>query len=212
MAIKVPDLAIYLAANIDRTMSEKPTCRWCDIKAVYPICNPTMCQPCWEHQRESRNRFQSCYICSKRTTKQCGKCFIRYYCSKSCQQLDWMVHKEYCVYNIFRSNTIQLPLWVTNEPTRFINEQVRLKTISEPKKQIYCEWLVTRIEIVKKYNEPVTCCVCLDSLCNVVFDACGHKCCCAQCGQSLKLCPICQTVGEVVVLPYFLLLDKPIFC
>merc|ERR1740117_666558 len=37
-----------------------------------------------------------------------------------------------------------------------------------------------------------TCTVCLDARLEVLFTPCGHMCCCADCGTSLKQCPMCR--------------------
>jgi RING-type zinc-finger/MYND finger len=37
----------------------------------------------------------SCFIRNPR--HRCSQCRCRYYCSKTCQKLDWKSHKEYCI-------------------------------------------------------------------------------------------------------------------
>eukprot|EP00798_Chlamydomonas_sp_ICE-L_P008318 gene8318-1593_t len=38
-----------------------------------------------------------------------------------------------------------------------------------------------------------TCVVCIDRPIEMVFPVCGHFCCCYECGQKMKRCPVCRT-------------------
>lgn len=40
--------------------------------------------------------IRKCFICGKANSKKCGRCGLKYYCSKECQKLDWKHHKPYC--------------------------------------------------------------------------------------------------------------------
>lgn len=37
-----------------------------------------------------------CVVCSTPTRKQCGKCQVIYFCSRTCQLKQWPIHKERC--------------------------------------------------------------------------------------------------------------------
>lgn len=39
---------------------------------------------------------KNCMNCGKIAEKKCGKCHIAFYCSVSCQSMDWSLHKRFC--------------------------------------------------------------------------------------------------------------------
>ncbi|XP_053329787.1 E3 ubiquitin-protein ligase LRSAM1 isoform X1 [Spea bombifrons] len=44
-------------------------------------------------------------------------------------------------------------------------------------------------------NRSSECVVCLEQEAQIVFLGCGHVCCCAPCGDALRICPLCR--GEI---------------
>lgn len=44
----------------------------------------------------------------------------------------------------------------------------------------------------RQLKEQKTCKICLNAEVGVVFQPCGHLCCCVQCASALKKCPICR--------------------
>lgn len=43
---------------------------------------------------------------------------------------------------------------------------------------------------VQEYEEAQLCVVCLDKNRAVMFNPCGHLCCCAGCAQQMTTCPL----------------------
>uniref|UniRef100_H2Z945 RING-type domain-containing protein n=1 Tax=Ciona savignyi TaxID=51511 RepID=H2Z945_CIOSA len=41
-------------------------------------------------------------------------------------------------------------------------------------------------------QEERKCKICLDRVSNIVFVPCGHLCCCSECADGMKKCPICR--------------------
>lgn len=79
----------------------------------------------------------------------------------------------------------------------------------EPK--VTSQSLMTEDELAerKKLNELLTeiqdlkeqklCKICLDEDAGVLFEPCGHICCCTSCGVSLQQCPICrQSITKII--------------
>lgn len=48
------------------------------------------------------------------------------------------------------------------------------------------------IEENRNLKEQKLCKICLDEDVGVLFEPCGHICCCASCAVSLQQCPICR--------------------
>ena len=46
--------------------------------------------------RETTSSIKLCRVCSKKSTKCCGKCGVAYYCSADCQKSHWKEHKKVC--------------------------------------------------------------------------------------------------------------------
>lgn len=44
----------------------------------------------------------------------------------------------------------------------------------------------------RQLKEQKTCKICLNAEVGVVFQPCGHLCCCVQCASALQKCPICR--------------------
>ncbi|GMH69851.1 hypothetical protein TrST_g4707 [Triparma strigata] len=43
-----------------------------------------------------------------------------------------------------------------------------------------------------RHDEVTRCCVCWTEERSVVFLSCGHRCCCAKCGDKVNKCPLCR--------------------
>lgn len=51
-------------------------------------------------------------------------------------------------------------------------------------------------------KEQRLCKICLDEDAGVLFEPCGHICCCASCGVPLQQCPICRTSITNIIKAY----------
>lgn len=61
--------------------------------------------------------------------------------------------------------------------TRSSFSEIRIKSLHED------------IERLRDYG---LCKICLEEEARVVFDPCGHLCCCDDCSKQLKACPMCR--------------------
>lgn len=61
--------------------------------------------------------------------------------------------------------------------TRSYFSEIRIKSLHED------------IERLRDYG---LCKICLEEEARVVFDPCGHLCCCDDCSKQLKACPMCR--------------------
>lgn len=96
----------------------------------------------------------------------------------------------------------------TNQP----HEQTRTNLFNEPK--VTSQPLTTEDESAerKKLNEILRenenlkeqrlCKICLDEDAGVLFEPCGHICCCSSCGVPLQQCPICRTSITNIIKAY----------
>lgn len=57
--------------------------------------------------------------------------------------------------------------------------------------------LTTEIEGLQKELEIFKCCVCLDTVRTHMFKGCNHFCCCKDCAEQCKECPICKKKSPV---------------
>ena len=51
---------------------------------------------------------------------------------------------------------------------------------------------VLELEKPKSSQDGQTCCVCMNQTVEIIFN-CGHAATCAECSQSLNVCPICRS-------------------
>lgn len=51
-------------------------------------------------------------------------------------------------------------------------------------------------------KEQRLCKICLDEDAGVLFEPCGHICCCTSCGVPLQQCPICRTSITNIIKAY----------
>lgn len=51
-------------------------------------------------------------------------------------------------------------------------------------------------------KEQRLCKICLDEDAGVLFEPCGHICCCSSCGVPLQQCPICRTSITNIIKAY----------
>ena len=59
------------------------------------------------------------------------------------------------------------------------------KATDEENKKIQC------------YMNEITCKICLTERSKILFQPCGHFCCCLQCANKVNKCPICRaTITE----------------
>jgi hypothetical protein len=60
--------------------------------------------------------------------------------------------------------------------------------------------------------EPGLCVICMEEARVAVFTPCGHLACCQDCGNSLRLCPICRTpIADVLLVFYAVQQNVKIF-
>jgi hypothetical protein len=56
--------------------------------------------------------------------------------------------------------------------------------------------------VIKENADRSMCVICAEKAKEVVFYPCKHKCCCVQCGEKLKACPICRAAIAERILPF----------
>lgn len=53
-------------------------------------------------------------------------------------------------------------------------------------------FFIDLVEENRQLKEQKTCKICLNAEVGVVFQPCGHLCCCVQCASAVQKCPICR--------------------
>lgn len=110
---------------------------------------------------------EQCMRCLNFGFAKCSLCSAPY-CSPRCKSKDFREHRNQC------------PERRSEEKRRQEKDQeyeIRIKSLHED------------IERLRDYG---LCKICLEEEARVVFDPCGHLCCCDGCSKQLKACPMCR--------------------
>lgn len=74
------------------------------------------------------------------------------------------------------------------------------------KKDYFVLFSIVELNEILRENENLKeqrlCKICLDEDAGVLFEPCGHICCCTSCGVPLQQCPICRTSITNIIKAY----------
>lgn len=74
------------------------------------------------------------------------------------------------------------------------------------KKDYFVLFSIVELNEILRENENLKeqrlCKICLDDDAGVLFEPCGHICCCSSCGVPLQQCPICRTSITNIIKAY----------
>lgn len=110
---------------------------------------------------------EQCLRCSNFGCLKCSLCSAPY-CSPRCKSKDFKEHRNQC-------------------PERRLEEKQR-----QEKDQEYEIRIKSLSEDIERLKDHGLCKICLEEEARVVFDPCGHLCCCDNCSKQLKACPMCR--------------------
>lgn len=110
---------------------------------------------------------EQCTRCSNVGHNKCKLCLTPY-CSAKCKSKDYSRHRKEC-------------------PEMRNEEKQR-----DAKEQEYESCIKSLRADNDRLKEQSLCKVCLEGEAGVVFDPCGHLCCCHECSTQLRVCPMCR--------------------
>eukprot|EP00105_Crassostrea_gigas_P005344 XP_011418907.1 PREDICTED: E3 ubiquitin-protein ligase rififylin-like [Crassostrea gigas] len=110
---------------------------------------------------------EQCMRCLNFGFAKCSLCSAPY-CSPRCKSKDFREHRNQC-------------------PERRLEEKRR-----KEKDQEYEIRIKSLHEDIERLRDYGLCKICLEEEARVVFDPCGHLCCCDDCSKQLKACPMCR--------------------
>lgn len=112
--------------------------------------------------------------CSGSGFNNCKLCSAPY-CSSRCKSKDYRNHKKQC-------------------PNIKLEERQRLE-----QEQQYELCIKSQREEIERLKDHGLCKICLEEEARVVFDPCGHLCCCFDCSVQLRACPMCREDVQKII-------------